>query len=74
MCRTGGMASCIFNFGDVWMKSMPFKVRPFVPTVRIPAARKTVRGGGSKAAVSKQIKRSTHLAQYVELVESHYAA
>jgi len=45
VCRTGGMASCILNFGDVWKKNVTFKARSFVPAVRIPAARKTQGGG-----------------------------
>jgi hypothetical protein len=46
LCRTGGVGSCILNFGDVSKKNVTFKVRLFVPAVRIPAARKTVAGGG----------------------------
>ena len=36
--------------------------------------RQWVGGGGCTAAVSKQMKMRTHPAQYVELVESYYAA
>lgn len=69
------MASCILNYGDVRKKNVTFKVRPFVPAVRIPAARKRVGGAEDcRAAVSKQMKRRTHLSQYVHFIESHYVA
>jgi hypothetical protein len=71
VCRTGGMASCILNFGDLWKGNVTFKTRSFVPAVRNPAARKPgsdVRG--CIAAVSKQIEKNTNSAQYVELAES----
>jgi len=48
VCRTGGMASCILNFGDVWEKNVTFKARSFVPAVRIAVARKTGVGGGGR--------------------------